>query len=98
MSELQNGYYLYDLGEMTMHMGGMAPDNKAEPEILRGYSSIRPLSLEDKQMVHIFGVMFLIILIAESITLKDNEWFSNTVKKLCELHIPTIQKYELFID
>jgi len=90
------GYYLYDLGEMCMHMGGMAPE--AESEILRGYNSIRPLSVDDKQMVHVFGVMFLIILIAECIELKDNQWFTNTKKSLCELHIPTIQRYELFIN
>ena len=91
------GYYLYDLGEMTAHMGGMAPDNKAQSEILRGYNSIRPLSYEDKQKVQVFFIMFLIVLIAEFIELKENFWFNDTVKKLCNLYIPSVQKEKFFI-
>jgi len=92
------GYFLYDLGEMCAHMGGMAPDYKAQSEIIRGYSSIRPLSLVDKQMVQAFFTMFLLILIAECIEQKDSLWFSDTVQKLCDLYIPSVQKNELFIN
>ena len=94
------GYFFYDLGEMCAHMGGMAPDGKAQAEILRGYNAVRPLTSEDKKTVQVFFVMFLVILIAESIETnrEDNQWFNNTVRKLCEIYIPSVQQNNFFIN
>ena len=82
------GYYLYDLGEMCAHMGGMAPDGAAQVQILRGYHSVRPFRKGEILKVQGFFVMFLLMLMAESIQAVGNPWFLDTILKLSEIYIP----------
>jgi len=56
------------------------------------------LTLDDKKMIQVFFVMFLVILIAENIEMnRSNRWFNNTLLKLCKIYIPGIQKNGFFI-
>lgn len=85
------GFHLYDLGEMTAHMGGFVPDGSAREQILAGYASVRDLTEFDAYCVDAFLVEFLLIVTAENVHLKDDPWFRETIgKKLVQKLIPDL--------
>jgi len=69
-------------------MGGMAPNNGAQKQILLGSHSIRPFRKGEVLKVQIFLVMFLLLLLAECIHETGNPWLVDTPIKLCENYIP----------
>ena len=85
------GFHLYDLGEMTAHMGGFVPDGSAREQILAGYVSVRDFTEFDAYCVDAFLVEFLLIVTAENVHLKDDPWFRETIgEKLVQKLIPDL--------
>lgn len=83
------GFHLYDLGEMTAHMGGFVPDGSAREQILAGYASVRDFTEFDAYCVDAFLVEFLLIVTAQNVHLKDDPWFRETIgEKLVQKLIP----------
>ena len=66
-------YYLYDLGEMCAHIGGA----EIQKEILNGYHKIKPFRVGELFAVQAFFVMFLMMVLAESIEAAENKWRSD---------------------
>ena len=63
-------YYLYDLGEMCAHIGG----EDIQKEILNGYHKVKPFRKRHLFAVQAFFIMFLMMVMAESIEVKENKW------------------------
>lgn len=83
------GFHLYDLGEMTAHMGGMVPGGSRE-HILAGYASVRELTPLDAFCVDAFLVEFLLFITAENVCKAGDPWFRDTIEKLCNKLIPQL--------
>lgn len=83
------GFHLYDLGEMTAHMGGMVPGGSRE-HILAGYASVRELTPLDAFCVDAFLVEFLLLVTAENVYKAGDPWFRDTIEKLCKKLIPQL--------
>ncbi len=88
------GHYLYDLGEMCAHMGGMCPDARAQ--ILAGYRSVRRFRPGEIRMVQCFFVMFLFSVFAELGFAENTAWAANTARELAEVYIPALSKDGFF--
>ena len=77
-------YYLYDLGEMCAHMGG--PD--IQSAILRGYHSVKPLKEKHFFAIQAFFVMFLMMVMAESIETLESPWRLQVLQTFEEKYHP----------
>ncbi len=76
------GYLLYDLGEMCAHMGGS--HRQVPPEIIKGYHSVRPLSISDLVTIEAMMMLFILSVVAEQILHRGSSYVLQTVKRLTE--------------
>ena len=67
-------YYLYDLGEMCAHMGGVDPNHDVRNAILQGYQSVKPFHEGHLFAVQAFMAMFLMMVAAETVDNLQNSW------------------------
>lgn len=73
-------YYLYDLAEMTLHGCFGGAGSELQKAILQGYHSVKPLTTNDIFDMQIFFVMFILMVMAESIEERENSWRTNVFK------------------
>jgi len=91
-------YYLYDLGEMCLHDGFGGSSIELQNAILRGYHSIKPLKEEDFYMIQVFFIMFILMLMAESIESLLDTWLGNVLIWLeNEVH-PSLMSGKGYLD
>ncbi|AZN40122.1 phosphotransferase enzyme family protein [Paenibacillus albus] len=76
------GYLLYDLGEMSAHMGG--DEVPVLQQLIRGYHSIRKLTPYDLVTIEAFRMLFILSVVAEQILQRDNSYVATTLQRLTE--------------
>ena len=91
-------YYLYDLGEMCLHDGFGGSSIELQNAILRGYHSIKPLKEKHFFMIQAFFIMFIMMLMAESIESLQDTWLGNVLTWLeNEIH-PGLMSGKGYLD